>query len=88
ERVGKHRLRSRLHQQIVSTWSFDHAKMNERKLLHARFKEESDLLSVKASSLCLSVCGNFVFIGYDSGHVDRFNIQAAFIEVECGPIKS
>ncbi|XP_040573506.1 WD repeat-containing protein 36 [Lepeophtheirus salmonis] len=62
---------------IVSTWSFNNAKMNEKKLLHPRFLEDADLRSTKATSLCLSVCGNFVLIGYESGHVDRFNLQSA-----------
>jgi len=26
--------------------------------------------------VCVTACGNFAVIGYDSGHVDRFNMQS------------
>ena len=36
----------------------------------------SELRQSLATCLCLSMCGNFVIIGYDSGHVDKYNIQS------------
>jgi len=63
-------------QGLATTWSFGDGKMGELKLLHDRFKETSELRAASATCLALSVCGNFVVIGYSSGHVDRFNIQS------------
>ena len=41
-----------------------------------RFKENPQWRETLATCLNLSMCGNFVFIGYNSGHVDKFNIQS------------
>ncbi len=41
-----------------------------------RFREDPTLSSSKATVVCLSVCGNFVLVRYDSGHVHRFNVQS------------
>ncbi len=61
---------------VATTWSFGDQKMGDLKLKHKRFKEDRSLRDTCATCLCLSVCGNFVVIGYDSGHVDRFNVQS------------
>ena len=62
---------------VATTWSFGHAKMGELKLLHDRFKQDVNLKkTTSATCLMLTACGNFVLIGYSSGHVDRFNIQS------------
>ncbi len=45
-------------------------------LLFLRFKDVSELRKSLATCLCLSMCGNFVLIGYDSGYVDKYNIQS------------
>ncbi|CAG2122957.1 unnamed protein product, partial [Medioppia subpectinata] len=58
---------------LVTTWSFDTCKMGRHKLLHKRFTAE---YNVVALCVCLSCCGNFVIIGYNTGHVDRYNIQS------------
>ena len=63
-------------QGLATTWSFGHSKMGELKLLHERFTTDPSLRSSSATCLVLSCCGNFVLLGYDSGHVDRFNIQS------------
>lgn len=62
--------------QITTTWSFKKQKMGELKLRHLRFKEDKKLRESQASCLNLSICGHFVFIGYDCGYVDKFNIQS------------
>lgn len=36
----------------------------------------SELRQSCATCVCLSMCGNFVLIGYDSGYVDKYNIQS------------
>ena len=60
---------------VVTTWSIDEQKMGEHKLLHERFKEQAYNGSV-ATCLDLTVCGNFVIIGYSSGHMDKYNLQS------------
>jgi len=63
-------------QGLATTWSFGNSKMGELQLLHDRFKQDMSLRSAVATCLCLTACGNFVVLGYSSGHVDRFNIQS------------
>ncbi|KAK7069049.1 WD repeat-containing protein 36 [Halocaridina rubra] len=60
---------------IVTTWSTHLQKMGKHKLVHDRFMT-GDLRSAVATCLNLTVCGNFVVIGYDSGHMDKFNVQS------------
>ena len=60
----------------ATTWSFGNQKMGELKLRHERFKTDATLRDARASCLCLTVCGNFVLVGYTSGHVDKYNIQS------------
>lgn len=61
---------------VSTTWSFKKQKMGELKLRHPRFKENKELRGSSATCCTLTMCGNFVLIGYDSGHVDKFNIQS------------
>lgn len=60
---------------LVTTWSYDKVKMGELKLLPERFykknKSSQGFRDVAATSLCLTHCGNFVLVGYNTGHVDR-----------------
>lgn len=58
---------------IVTTWSYDHSRMGDHKILHDRFKGQKN---VTATCITLTACGNFTLIGYDTGHVDMFNIQS------------
>lgn len=55
----------------VTTWTG--ARMGKHRLLHERFRHRRD---VTAQCVSLSSCGNFVTVGYSSGHVDRFNVQS------------
>lgn len=66
---------------VVTTWSYDKVKMGSLKLVPDRLKKKSSTSisktsKVTATCLCLTQCGNFVVIGYSSGHADRFNIQS------------
>ncbi|XP_074033556.1 WD repeat-containing protein 36 [Leptinotarsa decemlineata] len=63
---------------MVTTWSYDKVRMGELKLLPERFQKKNlDVnLEVVATSICLTHCGNFVVVGYSTGHVDRFNMQS------------
>ncbi|GIY91432.1 WD repeat-containing protein 36 [Caerostris extrusa] len=58
---------------VISTWSYDRSCMGEHKLIPGRFKGIK-----KGEALCLgiSICGNFIVVGYNSGHLDKFNIQS------------
>lgn len=66
---------------VVTTWSYDKVKMGTLKLTPERLKRKNNeslikLAKVTATCLALTHCGNFVVVGYSSGHVDRFNIQS------------
>ena len=36
--------------------------------------QDASLNNAEATALTLTACGNFVLIGYSTGHVDRFKI--------------
>lgn len=66
---------------VVTTWSYDKVKMGSLKLIPERLKKKSNegghkSMKITATCLCLTQCGNFVLVGYSSGHVERFNIQS------------
>jgi len=64
---------------VVTTWSYEKLKMGELKLRHERFRKavgSNPRVFACPSSICLTHCGNFVVIGYSSGHCDRYNIQS------------
>lgn len=58
---------------VVTTWSYDKLKMGEHKLLPEKFKFN---YNIAASALNMTQCGNFVIVGYTTGHVEKFNIQS------------
>ncbi|XP_054002526.1 WD repeat-containing protein 36 [Hylaeus anthracinus] len=68
----------------VTTWSYNQAKMGEHKLFPEKFKGNHNVV---ASSVCLTKCGNFVVIGYNTGHVERFNIQSGLHRATYGDDK-
>ncbi|ALC46221.1 CG9799 [Drosophila busckii] len=61
----------------TTTWTFDKSRMGEHRLVPTQFqnKNRSDF---QAETTCIIIthCGNFVVIGYNSGDVERFNIQS------------
>ena len=59
----------------ATTWSFGLQKMGELQLSHERFKQEPELKTATATCLCLTACGNFVLLGYSTGHVDRYGLK-------------
>lgn len=65
----------------VTTWSYNQAKMGEYKLFPKKFKGNHNVV---ASTVCLTKCGNFVVIGYNTGHVERFNIQSGLHRTSYG----
>ncbi|CAL7933946.1 unnamed protein product [Xylocopa violacea] len=68
----------------VTTWSFNKSKMGEHKLMPEKFKHNPNVV---ATSVCLSKCGNFVVIGYNTGHVEKFNIQSGIHRASYGTEK-
>ncbi|KXJ70732.1 hypothetical protein RP20_CCG022629 [Aedes albopictus] len=69
----------------ITTWSFDKCKMGDLKLVPEVFQNKNRTdFGVTASALCLSHCGNFVTIGYSSGHLERFNIQSGIHRASYG----
>ncbi|XP_003426057.1 WD repeat-containing protein 36 [Nasonia vitripennis] len=58
---------------VVTTWSYDKLKMGEHKLLPEKFKFN---MNVTATTVTITQCGNYVLAGYNTGHVERFNIQS------------
>lgn len=60
----------------VTTWSISQQKMGENRLIHDRFKTK-DMKRVVATCLELTMCGNYIIIGYSSGHMDKYNIQSS-----------
>ena len=42
------------------------------------FVQEAHLKTAEATALTLTACGNFVLIGYSTGHVDRSDIISSF----------
>uniref|UniRef100_A0A1Q3EZB5 Putative wd repeat protein n=1 Tax=Culex tarsalis TaxID=7177 RepID=A0A1Q3EZB5_CULTA len=69
----------------VTTWSFDKCRMGELKLVPEAFQNKNRTdFGVSATALCLSHCGNFVTIGYSSGHLERFNIQSGIHRASYG----
>lgn len=64
---------------FATSWSFERMKMGEHRFLPERFrgvsaKQKED--PVAATALSMTACGNFVLLGYSTGHVDRFNVQS------------
>lgn len=66
---------------VVSTWSTHLQKMGELKLMPKRFLGKRN---VTATSLCITKCGNFVVIGYSTGHVEKFNMQSGIHRASYG----
>ncbi|XP_014271502.1 WD repeat-containing protein 36 [Halyomorpha halys] len=61
----------------VTSWSYDKRRMGSHKLLPERLQHRTRVtITDIATSVYVTNCGNFVVIGYSSGHVDRFNIQS------------
>lgn len=68
----------------VTTWSSNKSKMGEHKLILENFKSNRNII---ATCVCITKCGDFVVIGYNSGHVERFNIQSGIHRASYGTNK-
>lgn len=63
--------------QMVTTWSYGRCKMGELKLRHIDDSgTEPHPVNLAPTCIAMTACGNFVIIGFESGHVDQFNIQS------------
>uniref|UniRef100_A0A915HDN8 Small-subunit processome Utp21 domain-containing protein n=1 Tax=Romanomermis culicivorax TaxID=13658 RepID=A0A915HDN8_ROMCU len=62
---------------LVTTWTSRRNRLGDHHLCHGRFTKNSYLAKKLIASKCyVTSCGNFVAIGYSTGHVDVFNIQS------------
>ncbi|OWA54461.1 WD repeat-containing protein 36 [Hypsibius exemplaris] len=69
----------------VSVWSYGRRTKCSFRLLHERFAKHT---TVHPTSVAVTVCGNFCIIGYNTGHVDRFNLQSAIHRTAYGEPKA
>ncbi|PIC32318.1 hypothetical protein B9Z55_012692 [Caenorhabditis nigoni] len=60
----------------ITTWQTRNNTHGAFHLEHDRFKKKVDFIDASATALAVSSCGNFVFIGYSTGHIDQFNAQS------------
>ncbi|XP_016960808.1 WD repeat-containing protein 36 [Drosophila biarmipes] len=61
----------------TTTWSFNKNRMGQHRLVPKQFqnKNRTDFGS-ETTCIVLTHCGNFVIIGYNTGDIERFNIQS------------
>lgn len=60
---------------MVTAWSTQRG-MGKHKLDSKRFHHGGEHRHTTAQAVDISSCGNFVGIGYSSGHVDQYNLQS------------
>uniref|UniRef100_A0A8R1HTU6 WD_REPEATS_REGION domain-containing protein n=1 Tax=Caenorhabditis japonica TaxID=281687 RepID=A0A8R1HTU6_CAEJA len=60
----------------ITTWQTRNNTSGDFVINHDRFSNNAKFVDANASALCLSSCGNFVFVGYSTGHIDQFNTQS------------
>ncbi|CAG0883822.1 unnamed protein product [Cyprideis torosa] len=63
-------------EKIATTWTIGRSRMGSHKMVHSRFQDDPKWRNAVATSVAMSPCGNFAFVGYSSGHVDKFNVQS------------
>ncbi|KAL8567228.1 hypothetical protein ACOMHN_046638 [Nucella lapillus] len=61
---------------MVTTWSTQRGSMGQYKLDCKRFHHGSQHRTTTAQAVDISPCGNYVAIGYSSGHLDVYNLQS------------
>ncbi|BET00960.1 Utp21 specific Hypothetical protein associated putative domain [Nesidiocoris tenuis] len=62
---------------FVTTWSYNKRKMGEHKLLPPQYAKATRVtLHLYASAVHITNCGNFVIVGYNTGELERFNMQS------------
>ncbi|XP_050439383.1 WD repeat-containing protein 36 [Adelges cooleyi] len=61
---------------VATTWSIHGGCMSDRFLSHPTRYQKKAKVGVSATCACLTRCGNFVVIGYSTGHVDKYNVQS------------
>ncbi|XP_017774873.1 PREDICTED: WD repeat-containing protein 36 [Nicrophorus vespilloides] len=69
----------------VTTWSFNKCKMGDLRIKPYKLHDED---RGHATAISLSHCGNFVLIGYNSGYVQRFNVQSGLFRASYGKPKA
>ncbi|XP_070537319.1 WD repeat-containing protein 36-like [Ptychodera flava] len=59
---------------VVTSWNYQTSSMGKHKIKHERFQKER--IHVEALCVDVSSCGNFFVVGWNTGHVDLYNIQS------------
>lgn len=74
---------------VVTTWSYEKRRLGSHKLLPKRLEHQTRVtLTDTATCVHVTNCGNFVVIGYSTGHIDRFNIQSGIHRCSYGGISA
>ncbi|XP_062334077.1 WD repeat-containing protein 36 [Osmerus eperlanus] len=60
---------------VSTTWNYQKSSMGSHKLEPDRFNKNR-ALSVHATAVDITSCGNFAVLGLSSGHVDVYNMQS------------
>ncbi|XP_029564560.1 WD repeat-containing protein 36 [Salmo trutta] len=60
---------------MTTTWNYQKGSMGAHKLEPERFNKNR-ALSVHATAVDITSCGNFVVVGLSSGHIDVYNMQS------------
>ncbi|XP_055956682.1 WD repeat-containing protein 36 [Patella vulgata] len=61
---------------LTTTWNYNKSSMGKYKFNHERFETDPKYKNTTATAVNITSCGNFVLIGYSSGHVDKYNLQS------------
>uniref|UniRef100_A0A0K0E137 Utp21 domain-containing protein n=1 Tax=Strongyloides stercoralis TaxID=6248 RepID=A0A0K0E137_STRER len=61
---------------FVSCWSTRKDTQGKNLLFQDVFFNNPSYAGILATSICISNCGNFAFVGYSTGHVNCYNIQS------------
>ncbi|XP_041359034.1 WD repeat-containing protein 36-like isoform X2 [Gigantopelta aegis] len=73
---------------VVTTWSYHRSTMGHYFLKHQRFNKGAAFNDSTAQVVDISSCGNYVIIGYSSGHVDKYNLQSGQLRGSFGELKA
>lgn len=61
----------------VTTWNYDKCKMGQHRIEQPTFDKHSK----EATCVCITSCGNFLLIGFITGHIFKYNIQSGLFRL-------
>ncbi|KAH8382540.1 hypothetical protein KR009_004054 [Drosophila setifemur] len=69
----------------TTTWTFHKNRIGQHRLVPPQFQNKFRTnFQSETTCIVLTHCGNFVIIGYSSGHIERFNIQSGLHRASYG----